>query len=220
MIVPPDRQRITQGGSVVKIWSELPGPQSREVLADAATTLWVIFWVSIAAQLYSVLSGFASAGRLVRDGGVNLRSAGASIGESAKGLPVVGEQLGSVVKSSITSAANPFVDFGGELETLIIFIAVVLSLIVLAVPVTLWLYRYLPWRVGRLRRMRAAHRVTRSKMISSAATEKILAARAVYSLDYQTLLEYTSDPFGDFATGRFDRLAQAELAAVGLRHRR
>jgi hypothetical protein len=51
-------------------------------------------------------------------------------------------------------------------------------------------------------------------------TEKILASRAVYSLDYQTLLDYTPDPFGDFASGRHDRLARAELATVGLRLRR
>jgi hypothetical protein len=50
--------------------------------------------------------------------------------------------------------------------------------------------------------------------------EKLLAARALYSLDYQTLLEYSPDPFGDFASGRHDRLARAELAAAGLRPRR
>jgi hypothetical protein len=36
-------------------------------------------------------------------------------------------------------------------------------------------------------------------------------------LDYSTLLEYTPDPLGDWAGGRHDRLARAELASVGLR---
>jgi hypothetical protein len=70
------------------------------------------------------------------------------------------------------------------------------------------------------RRLRAAHRVARSPRVSSQVAERILAARAVYSLDYQTLLQYSPDPFGDFATGRHDRLARAELATVGLRLRR
>ena len=41
--------------------------------------------------------------------------------------------------------------------------------------------------------------------------------RAVTRLDFPTLLEYTSDPLGDWASGRHDRLARAELASVGLR---
>jgi hypothetical protein len=215
-----DRGRIKRGGSVVKIWSELPGAQGREVVADAATALWVIFWASIAAQLYSLLSSFAPAARLVRDGGVNLRSAGADIGANTAGLPVVGKQLGDVVRSSITAAANPFVDFGSELETFILVLAAAIALLVLAVPLVPWLFKYLPWRVARLRQVRAAHRVTRSSNVPSPVAEKILASRAIYSLDYQTLLDFTPDPFGDFATGRHDRLARAELASVGLRLRR
>jgi hypothetical protein len=31
------------------------------------------------------------------------------------------------------------------------------------------------------------------------------------------LLDHSSDPFGDFASGRYERLAKAELASVGLR---
>jgi hypothetical protein len=41
--------------------------------------------------------------------------------------------------------------------------------------------------------------------------------RAVARLDYATLLQFTPDPLGDWAAGRHDRLARAELASVGLR---
>jgi hypothetical protein len=47
--------------------------------------------------------------------------------------------------------------------------------------------------------------------------QRTLAARALYRLPYDELLEHTSDPFGDFASGRYDRLVRAELASVGLR---
>ncbi len=204
----------------MKIWSELPSAQSREIAADAATALWVIAWGVAGWQLFALLSMFANAGRLVHDGGVNLRSAGANIGATMAALPVVGDQLGAVVVNSMTAAANPFVDFGTELETLIYALAGLISALVVAVPVLPWLSRYLPWRVGRIRRLRAAERIARSPSVSSNAVEGILAARAVYSLDYQTLLEFSPDPFGDFASGRHDRLARAELANVGLRLRR
>ena len=204
----------------MKIWSELRLAQSREVAADAATAAWSILWAWISWQLYTTLASFAQAARLVRDGGVNLRSAGADISASTSGLPVVGEQLSAVVKSSITAAANPFVDFGSELETLILVLAAVISLLVLAVPLVPWFSRYLPWRVSRIRRLRAAHRVVRSPRVLPEVAQKLLAARAIYGLDYQTLLDYSPDPFGDFTSGRHDRLARAELATVGLRLRR
>ena len=204
----------------MKIWSELPAAQSREVVADAATALWVIFWASVAIQLYSILSSFAHAARLIQEGGVNLRSAATDIAAHAGEVPVVGKGLGDAVRGSITAAANPVVDFGSELETFIIVLAIAISVLVLAVPLAPWLFKYLPWRLARLRRVRAAHRVARSHSISSEVAEKILAGRAIYSLDYQTLLDYSPDPFGDFAHGRHDRLARAELATVGLRLRR
>ena len=81
-----------------------------------------------------------------------------------------------------------------------------------------WLIRYLPWRWGRIRRLRAAHRAIRTGPdLTDATVERILAIRAVSRLDYSTLLEYSPDPLGDWATGRHDRLARAELASVGLR---
>ena len=43
------------------------------------------------------------------------------------------------------------------------------------------------------------------------------AGKSAAGYDYSALLEFTPDPFGDWATGRNDRLARAELASVGLR---
>jgi hypothetical protein len=90
---------------------------------------------------------------------------------------------------------------------------------VVAVFLVPWLLRYLPWRASRLATVRAAHRAIRSAPVdvSDAAMQRTLATRAMYRLSYPELLEHTSDPFGDFAAGHYDRLARAELASVGLR---
>ena len=45
----------------------------------------------------------------------------------------------------------------------------------------------------------------------------MLASRAIHRLEYDELLEFSPDPFGDWVTGRHDRLAMAELDRVGLR---
>ena len=97
-------------------------------------------------------------------------------------------------------------------------VAVVLALLLALVTLGPWLNRYLPWRWERLRRVRAAHRAIRTAPDTGrASVERTLAMRAVTRLDYSTLLEYTPDPIGDWAGGRHDRLARAELASVGLR---
>jgi hypothetical protein len=80
-----------------------------------------------------------------------------------------------------------------------------------------WLMRYLPWRAARLATVRSAHRVIRRGDLSPAAMQRALASRALNRLPYPDLLEYTGDPFGDFAAGRYEGLARAELASVGLR---
>src|SRR4029077_3921388 len=80
-----------------------------------------------------------------------------------------------------------------------------------------WLARYLPWRWERLRRVRAAHRAIRkAPHVGDARVKRVLAMRAVTRLDYPTLLEYTPDPLGDWASGRHDRLPRAELGSGGV----
>ena len=109
-------------------------------------------------------------------------------------------------------------DFGKELEQFIFIVAAVLALLLAIVSIGPWLNRYLPWRWARIRRVRAAHRVIRTAHdLDERHIERTLAMRAVSRLDYSTLLEFSPDPFGDWATGRHDRLARAELASVGLR---
>jgi hypothetical protein len=53
--------------------------------------------------------------------------------------------------------------------------------------------------------------------VSKSAIQKQLASRALHRLTYGELLQHSPDPFGDFAHGRYDRLARAELESVGLR---
>ena len=67
-------------------------------------------------------------------------------------------------------------------------------------------------------RMRAGYRAIRAAPgIGRERIDEVLAMRAVARLDFPTLLSFTPDPLGDFASRRYDRLARAELASVGLR---
>jgi hypothetical protein len=203
---------------MIKIWSELQVARLKEQVADLATLVWLVFWGSIVWRLFVFLSSFAEAGRTIRSGGLTMVQGGSDLGDSLAGLPLVGSQVRDIARDAFGGAGRPLSDFGTQLEQFIFVVAIVLALLFALVTMGPWLARYLPWRWARLRRLRAAHQAIRTAPgIADASIKRTLAMRAVTRLDYSTLLEYTPDPLGDWASGRNDRLAAAELASVGLR---
>ena len=201
------------------IWSELPRARVGEMLADAATLVWVAVWATLGWRLYMFLADLAGTGRFVAEGGTSLGAAGREVAEAIRGIPLIGEGAADAVGGAFAAAANPLISFGNDLERLLLAIAILLALLLVAAALVPWLNRYLPWRVSRLRRLRAAKRVVRRPPIALEAgqVEHLLASRALHRLEYDELLEFSSDPFGDWVAGRYDRLARAELAEVGLR---
>lgn len=203
---------------MIKIWSELPVARLKEQVADVATLVWVVFWGSIVWRLFEFLASFAQAGRTIYDGGQTMVQSGRDLGDSLAGLPLVGSQVRDIARDALGGAGRPLSDFGTQLEQFIFVVAIVLALMLALVTLEPWLVRYVPWRWERLRHVRAGHRAIRTAPhLTDATMERALAMRAISRLDYATLLEYTPDPLGDWAGGRHDRLARAELASVGLR---
>ena len=203
---------------MIKLWSELPAARTKELIADVATLLWVVFWANVVWQLFQFLSSFAEAGRRVHGGGEAMIQGGRDLGESLAGLPVVGSQARDMARTVFAGTGAPLSAFGTELEQFIFVVAIVLALLLALVTLAPWLYRYIPWRWSRVRNVRAAHRAIRTiPGLADPSVERVLALRAVTRLDYATLLEYSPDPLGDWTNGRLDRLARAELASEGLR---
>jgi|GEM_PF-878139 len=202
---------------MLKLWSELPGARARELAADTGTVLWVALWIAVSRRLYEMLAAFAGTGRFIRSGGQNLDAAGRQIGDALGGVPVIGHNVGDLVRLSIGFAARPFLSVGTSLEHIFLLIASLFSVIVLVVAVVPWLHRYASWRWKRLEGLWAAHRVIHtSQAISGTEIERLLASRALHRLSYSVLLRYSPDPFGDWARGHYHRLARAELASVGI----
>lgn len=201
------------------IWSELPRARLGEFLADVATLVWVGLWAYLGGNLYLFLANLAGAGRIIHDSGVNLDAAGDQVANALQGIPLIGPGAAETVGGAFSAAADPLVTFGTDLERLLLIVAALLAMLVVAVALVPWLNRYLPWRIGRLRRLRAAKRVVRKAPTAADAgrIQELLASRALHRLEYDELLEFSPDPFGDWLSGRYDRLARAELSEVGLR---
>jgi hypothetical protein len=84
-----------------------------------------------------------------------------------------------------------------------------------ALPSLLLLLRFLPDRLAQARRLTAASRVLAEP--DEPERRRTIAMRAAFALPYGRLLEYTRDPLGDLAAGRYDGLVAAALDDAGLR---
>ena len=205
------------------LWSERPGARIRQIVADIATLTWVAIWISVGVGLYRFLAQLAGAGRFISDSGNGLDGIGVRLAGALQGVPLVGKGAADGIRTGFSAAADPMIRFGGDLERLLIIIAALLGLLLAAAALVPWLNRYLPWRIAAWRRLNAGARVirrrrfARSAPIAKAELERILASRALHRLEYDELLEFTPDPFGDWVAGRHERLARAELDQVGLR---
>jgi hypothetical protein len=204
---------------MLKFYSEVWSTRIKEVAADLATWTWVAIWALIGLRINEAISQFAEAGRVIRGGGESLQGAGVSLGNALHDVPLVGVGIDDLATGAFSAAGAPFVQAGNELEDLLLFIARLLAVIVVGVMVGPWLARYVPWRASRLAGLRAAHFAIRRapRNVSDRQIQHVLATRAISRMSYQELLEYCSDPVGDYAAGRYDRLAKAELASVGLK---
>ena len=205
------------------VWSERRGPRLREMVADAATIVWVGLWVVLGIRLYGGLAELAGAGRLIRDGGIGLRNTGGEVAGAVEGIPLVGENAAAGIRDAFGTAADPVIAFGLDIERLLLIIAGLLGLMIVLIAVVPWLNRYVPWRLARIERLNAAARVIRPAAVANAPRldadelNRLLASRALHRLEYAKLLEFTRDPFGDWAAGRLQGLVQAELESAGLR---
>jgi hypothetical protein len=203
-------------------WSETRARRRREVAADVATWVWVAIWSVISVRIHDAISGFAEAGHALERGGAGIRAAGAQLGSSLDGVPVIGHAVGDVTRSAFGGASEPFVFVGSELVDLITLVARLFAILVLAVALVPWLSRYLPWRAARLAELRSATTAIRRRPggVAPVAMDRLLASRALHRLSWADMLAHSRDPLGDFAAGRYESLAAAELESVGLRRRR
>jgi hypothetical protein len=204
---------------MVKFWSEVPSARLREMAADFATWAWVALWAAVGWWTYSAIAGYSESGRIMATGGTRLEAVGVDLGTALNGIPIVGQGIQDLAVNAFHTAGQPLIAVGSDLEGLILLIARLLGLLVVAVTLIPWLSRYVPWRARRLTDMRAGHRAIRRAPteVADAEVQRLLASRALHRMSYAELLGETPDPFGDFVSGRYDRLARAELASVGLR---
>jgi hypothetical protein len=196
------------------IYADRPATALRQILTDAVVVAWVYLWIRLAMWLHDLIQQLAEPGRKLEGAGSgladNLADAGARVGR----VPVVGDELTGPFDRA-AEAARAMADAGHDQQELVGQLALALSLALLAVPLSLVLFAWLPLRVRWIRRANSA-----AHLRSAPAGRDLLALRALATRPLRKLTRIDPEVAeawrrGDDAT--VNALAALELRALGLR---
>jgi hypothetical protein len=193
----------------VKLYADRPGRMLRQLVTDLLVIVWVYAWVRLGMRLYDLVERLAAPGRKVESAGNGLAGNLSGAADKIDNVPGAGKALASPFRRA-ADAAQGLAAAGQEQQQVVHDLAAVLSLAVVAVPLALVLFGWLPLRLRWVRRAGAA-----ASLRAGPAGRDLLALRALAT---QPLRQLTAlDPEIAAAWRRGDPAAVESLAALELR---
>lgn len=190
-------------------YSTRPGRLMAQLLSDFAVVMWTGLWLLVGLAVYHAVSTIADAGRQVESGAHGIAGNLASAGHGAEHIPVLGDAVSKPLNSA-SQAALDLASAGHDLESTASWLAILLAMAVVAVPILLV---DVPWVLLRLRFFR--RKLAVSALAATPAGEQLLALRALTSRPPAKLAAVSVDPVGGWR--REDPLTIRALAALELR---
>lgn len=191
---------------------------------------WMLFDVAIAALIYFSVR----AGLWVNNLILQLDSLAQGIIKTGKtfdswihsfeqgipnGVPYLSDFLHNTAEGLKTHSGDPLIAAGQAGSHGIHLLALILGIVVAAIPILFGLLIYLPRRLRLIRDMRGVHVTLKRALARPELTPQmleILAGRAIYTLPYDRLLAYSRNPAEDWYLRNFVPLARAEMERHGL----
>ena len=185
------------------------------IARDVVVLLFILLLAWLGLRVHDTVDELAVLGQGVRDAGESVQNALGAAADAIDSTPVVGGELADGLRGAGEETGGGVAEAGRRGEEGAHDLALLLGLLVFAIPAVTVLSRYLPERIGEVRRLTAAARVLGEP--SSVERRRLLAMRAAFSLPYGELLRFTPDPLGDLGAERYDALVAAAFHEVGLR---
>lgn len=200
----------------LKLYPDLARPRWRTILADLAVLAGVIGALALGRAVYrAILTLDVIATTAISDG----QQAGLALSRLTQDiatLPLVGATLQADL-SPVQRIPRTLTATGYREAHAIDHLAALSGIVVAVVPLLVLAVTYLPWRVRTVRMLSALdHMLRELDTHAHASAIEALAGRALYTLPYAWLVDYTPDPLGDWRAGHYDNLARATLAREGL----
>ena len=201
----------------MRLYPQVPARGSRTIAADAAVALAVLLFAWLGLAVHDAVDEVAGLGRGVQEAGSAVQRGFSDAAGAVEGAPVVGGELGGVLREAGGATGGQAVEAGREGERKVHSLADLLGWLTLLIPTGLLLQRFVPGRTEQVRKLSAAA-IVRSQG-GGPERERLIAMRAAFSLPYATLLRYTRDPLGDLEVGRHEALVRAAHEDAGLEAR-
>lgn len=180
-----------------------------QLALDSALVLWTVAWVWMGFAVAHELRGIADLSDTV--GGVG--RAVTSVGDSLRGLPLVGDQM-SGPADQLQQAGRDAVASAQSARTSARRVGTLLGISIALIPTLPLLALYVPGRLAAAQERRSLRRaIGRGR---SPELDELLARRALVHLPYHRLRRVSSDPLVDLRRGEHRALADAELEWFGI----
>jgi hypothetical protein len=201
----------------MRLYPQITAARNRALIADLASIVLLVLFAWAGLKVHDAVDRLAVLGEGVQATGGAVQGGFDSAADAVDGTPVVGDDVADGLRSAGEESGGEVEDLGGRGVDNVHRLANLLGFVTFALPALLVLTRWLPGRVGQIRRLQDAELVVGDQ--ASPERRRVLAMRAAFSLPYGQLLQHTPDPLGDLAAERYDALIDAALEDVGLRPR-
>jgi len=195
-------------------YAQNPGRRTLQIVGDLLLVAWIYLWVRAGLAVRDATLALAEPGRRLDAGATDVAGSLTEAGAAAADVPLVGDDLQAPFVSA-GDAAEAIAAAGRRQVEVVEDLALLLGVVVVAIPVLVIALVYLPLRVRFARRAGAAR-----AFVDADADLSLFALRAMANQPMHRLARVSDDPVaawrsGDTAVVR--ALATLELHDVGLR---
>jgi len=204
----------------MRLYPDLYGRRFAWMLADLLMLAWIYLCVKAGLWVNNLVLQLDALAQGVINTGKTFDSWIASFNQGIpNGVPYLSDFLHKTAEALKIHSGDSLISAGKTGSHGIHLLALILAVMVTAIPLVFALVVYFPRRVRLIYDMRGVHVTLRRALARPELGPRmleILAGRAIYTMPYNRLLEYSTNPAEDWYLRRFEPLARAELERHGL----
>ncbi|HXM53366.1 MAG TPA: hypothetical protein VN913_08825 [Candidatus Binatus sp.] len=204
----------------MRLYPDVYGRRFAWMLADLLMLAWIYLcvraglWVNnLVLQLDALAQGVINAGKTFDSWILSFEQG------IPNSVPYLSDFLHRTAEALKVHSGDSLISAGQAGSRGIHLLALILAIIVTTVPLLFALIIFVPRRLRLIVDMRGIHVTVRRALAQPELAPQmleILAGRAIYTLPYNRLLEYSRNPAEDWYLRRFEPLARAEMERHGL----
>ncbi|RSM68725.1 hypothetical protein DMB66_12185 [Actinoplanes sp. ATCC 53533] len=193
----------------MKMYADRLPTAIRQLLTDLLVVFWVYAWIRAGIWINDMVEKLGVPGQKLQEAGTGIAGNLGDIGGKVGRVPLVGDELTAPFNSA-ADAAKSLAEAGRQQQEVVDNLALTMALLIIAVPLALVLFLWLPLRLRWMRRAAVA-----AKVRNEPAGQDLLALRALASRPLNELAKLGPDIAQSWRNG--DAAAVRALAALELK---